>query len=186
VKPFTRTSLIISYPRYACGHCASSKYTPLYILACRPTLRQYALQSCLEAAISIVSICETSYLYLVDNLLPTLYLRTLCFQQAHTTLHTCMLTYLEAMCIILVYMLQNMMLDIIHKDNEPTMRDKLLKDSDNWITASRLYVSAKRIFCYCQKGSLFEKSSGRFNIQERQNIRVKRMQKVDWKLSLRV
>jgi hypothetical protein len=31
----------------------------------------------------------------------------------------------------LIYVLQNMTLDIIYKDNELTMRDKLSKDSDD-------------------------------------------------------
>jgi hypothetical protein len=75
--------------------------------------------------------------------------------------------------------------DIIHKDNEPTTRDKLSKDSDDWIAASKLYVSAKISHC-CRKRSLFEKGSERSDIQEKQDIRVGCMQKADWNLSPQV
>jgi hypothetical protein len=61
----------------------------------------------------------------------------------------------------LMYVLQNMMQGIIHKDNELITEDKLLKNSNNQTATSRLYISAKRVSCYCQKGSPFEKGIGR-------------------------
>jgi hypothetical protein len=80
------------------------------------------------------------------------------------------------------HVLQNMTLDITHKDNKLIMRDKPSKDLDDQIAASRLYGSVKRISCCCRKGSSFEKDSGRFDTQGRQDVRAGHMQRADWKL----
>jgi hypothetical protein len=64
-------------------------------------------------------------------------------------------------------MLRNMMQEIIHEDNELIMRNKSSKDLDDWTAANRLYISAKKVFYYCQKGSPFEKGSRRSDTQGR-------------------
>jgi hypothetical protein len=86
----------------------------------------------------------------------------------------------------LAHVLQNMMQDIIHKNNELTMRDKPSKDSDNRTAANMLYTSAKKVSHCCQEESPFEKSSRRSDIQGKQDVRAGRMQKAGWKLSPRV
>jgi hypothetical protein len=75
----------------------------------------------------------------------------------------------------LVHVLQNMMQDIIYEDNKLTIRDKLLKDSDNQTAANRLYVLTKKVSHCCRKGSSFEKGSRRFDTQGRQDVRVECM-----------
>jgi hypothetical protein len=90
------------------------------------------------------------------------------------------------LCAGLAHMFRNITQDIIHEDNELTMRDKTSKDSDNWTAANRLYASAKRVSHYCQRGSPFEKGSRRSDTQRRQDVRARRMQKAGWKLGPRV
>jgi hypothetical protein len=79
------------------------------------------------------------------------------------------------LCAGLMYMLQNMIPNIIYEDNKLIMRDKLSKDLDNWTAANRLYASTKKVFHYCQKGSPFEKGSRKSNTQRRQDVKAGHM-----------
>jgi hypothetical protein len=79
------------------------------------------------------------------------------------------------LCTGLAHVLRNMIQDIIYEDNELIIKDKLSKDSDDRITASRLYTLAKRVSYCCRKRSSFEKGSRRSDTQGKQDVRAERM-----------